>query len=94
MLCLVARNEPASEQLIVDSISGRISRLETAVGELIEVPSGWLPHGCREGDVLRLSVETGGTDTVLRVSVDLESTAERRNRVRGKLDELRKRGNK
>lgn len=93
MLFLVAAGASGSEQLIVDSISGRIARLETAVGQLIEVPSGWLPRGCREGDVLSLTVETGRSDSVLRVAVDPESTAERRNRVRGKLDQLRKRGN-
>ena len=79
---------PRSE-LILDSVTDGIARLESEDGRFLTLPEEWLPAGCREGDVLRCNAESGQTDVVVRIVRDSEATAVRRTRIRSKLDRLR-----
>ena len=87
-------NRPADErdQLTVDAIAGGIARVEVA-GRTLEIPAAWLPHGTGEGDVVTLRVSSRGDSTSLQLELDPRATERARNRIRSKLDQLRKRGN-
>ncbi|MCX6686432.1 MAG: DUF3006 domain-containing protein [Methanoregula sp.] len=65
----------------VDSITGDVVRLITRDGELsqITIPRSLLPVGCREGDVVTISIE-----------YDMEATSEAKNRAADLIDRLRK----
>lgn len=79
-------------ELIVDSIADGLARLEEADGRFLTLPEEWLPAGCREGDVLRCTPESGRADVAVRIARDSDATAARRTRIRSKLDVLRERG--
>ncbi len=83
---------PRFFELIVDSVSDGAARLESEDGRCFTVPQEWLPTGCREGDVVRCSVESEKADVAVRFARDSEATAARRTRIRAKLDVLRQRG--
>jgi hypothetical protein len=64
--------------------------LEDEDGRTISVPRGWLPAGCREGDVLDLVLEPGEDGQLLHSKwrIDDEARAERAERVRALRDRI------
>lgn len=61
--------------MILDRIEGDIAVLELDNGTLIQVPAGLLPAEAKEGDCLRLTV-------------DADTTEERRQRMKEKMNRL------
>lgn len=61
--------------MILDRIEGDSAILELDNGALIQVPAGLLPAGVKEGDCLRLVVDT-------------DATEERRQRMKEKMNRL------
>lgn len=84
--------------MILDEIAGDMARLERDrdEGPGLEIPRSWLPAGAREGSVLRvtagsdLSSDTPGDISLVRFTLDRESESRRRERIRTKLDRLRR----
>jgi len=69
---------------VVDRIEDGIAVLECIqTNEVIEMPRGELPKGCREG--LMLQKGSGG------YAIDQEATKKRREMIQSKLDRLLKR---
>ncbi|MFP4267206.1 MAG: DUF3006 domain-containing protein [Spirochaetaceae bacterium] len=76
----------------VDSIHCGFAAMETKEGRRFHIPSSWLPPETNEGDVLELharSEEKGRSR--LEFLLDNSATQARRERIKGKLDSLRKR---
>ena len=75
--------------MIVDSISDGIARLEDEDGTLCTVPASWLPKGVKEGTVVRATITRAPDGSVVAFSLDPAAEADRRSRIRSKLDRLR-----
>ena len=78
------------ETFILDRFEGDWAVLEVGAGETFNVLSAWLPEEAAEGDVLRLSLEVGPTESAARFVIDAEETAARRQQVRALRDSLLK----
>ena len=77
--------------ITIDALHPETARVETEGGTLYEIPRSWLPSDAREGDVLSVRLSAGAGAVELRFAVDEEAGAERRKRVRAKLDQVRER---
>lgn len=67
---------------VIDRFEGDLAVVLVGEEEYrLQVPRRFLPRGAREGDVL-----------VLRWEIDRQETEARRQRVRGLIEELRRRG--
>ena len=81
---------PDKQQYIVERFTdGNYVVLEHATGS-IEVPAGWIPQNAREGDVLTGEIERAGTESRLRLVIDLEAAEERRLKLSEKRARLRR----
>ena len=60
--------------LIIDRFEGDFAVIETDEG-MINIPRSDLPTGAKEGDILRLVIDTDGTET-------------RKKRIAGMMDKL------
>lgn len=77
--------EPAlSGTLTVDAIEGGRARVELEDGHFEDWPLASLPHGVREGQVVRLHVEGGDLD----MEIDHEATKARHQQAQKLLDDL------
>ena len=76
-----------SETYVLDRFEGDWAVLEIGAGETFNVPSAWLPEEAAEGDVFKLSLEVGLTESIARFTVNAEETAARRRQAQ----ELRER---
>jgi hypothetical protein len=65
-------------QLIVDRFEGPWAILETSDGATINFPSSLLPAAAKEGDVLKIEI-----------SLDEETSRERRQRIQQTLEDLK-----
>ena len=79
-----------SETYVLDRFEGDWAVLEVRAGETFNVPSAWLPDDAAEGDVLKLSLEVGPTESAARFAVDAEETAARRRQAQELRDSLLK----
>ena len=79
-----------SETYVLDRFEGDWAVLEVGAGETFNVPSAWLPEEAAEGDVLKLSLAVGPTESTARLVMDAEETAARRRQVRALRDSLLK----
>lgn len=77
----------AEETWIVDRIEGDLAVVEDEAGNTFDVPLGILPDDVKEGDVLQLAREPGGT--VQSIRRDAQATQERRREMEALQDELR-----
>lgn len=74
---------------IIDRIEGDVAIV--LVGESedeMTIPVADLPQGAKEGSWLRLELEAG------RIELDPQAEAEARERIEGKMDQLRSRGSR
>jgi hypothetical protein len=66
----------------IDRIEGELAVLLVGDGRIkVNMPLALLPEGCREGDILNISIER-----------DLEATSQARERVSGLMEKLKKKG--
>lgn len=65
----------------IDRFEGKLAVLVSEDGTAFNMPLSLLPEGCREGDVLNISIER-----------DLEETAQARERVSNLMERLKKKG--
>jgi len=75
-------------QIIVDGIEGNVARVELPDGTIADWDLASLPHGIREGDVVRLHVEHGD----LEMEIDHGGTARRRADAQAQLDAMNSAG--
>lgn len=75
-------DKSADQRYTVESFEGEWAVLEVSVGETLNVPGAWLPKDAGEGDVLRVSLESGAGESAVRFTLDAEATQERRDSVR------------
>ena len=71
---------------MLDRFEGERAVLEA--GATFNVPSAWLPDEAAEGDVLRLTLTAGPTESTARFAIDAGETAARRQQVRALRDSL------
>lgn len=69
------------KHLIVERFEDGWAVLEISVGETCNVPKVWLPADAGEGDVLRVSLESGAGESAVRFTLDAAATQERRESV-------------
>lgn len=74
--------QETSKHYTLDRFEDEWAILEVEAGETFNVPKLWLPEAAAEGDVLKLSLETGSTQSAARFAVDAEETAARRQHAR------------
>lgn len=79
-----------AEQYIIDRFESEWAVLEVAAGETFNIPKAWLPEDAAEGDVIRVSLESGIGESTARFTVDEEETAARRQSMRELRDRLLK----
>lgn len=74
---------------VVDSISGDKASILISEEEVERViPIDVLPEGCKEGDWLQIKMDG---DEIVNITLDRETTGNRRASIEKKMEELRKR---
>lgn len=81
----------STEKYIIDRYEdGDWAVLEREDGMAFHVPSLWLPDAAGEGDVLRLTTESGGEESSLSFLVDRKASQQRREDIKKLRDSLLK----
>ena len=81
---------PDKQHYIVERFTdGGYVVLEHVTGS-VEVPAAWIPRDAREGDVLTCDIERAGTESRLRLVLDVEATEERRSKLSEKRARLKR----
>ncbi len=73
---------------VVDRFEGKLAVVVADDGRTFDVPKRDLPKGCREGTVLRVDVDSGGSPTWAKAVIDESERTRRLERARDTLKRL------
>ena len=78
------------QKAVIDRFEGNLAVLLVGEGETkLDVPRASLPKKAKEGDWLRGEIAEG---KVVSAEIDAEETAKRKDRIKGLMQRLRKKG--